>query len=75
MPYARRVALHREGSVFVEVPRQHVVDVLQRAGLGQEAEAIASSLPDPVDIDRAEQLLLPYGITLDELISRRGGSP
>jgi hypothetical protein len=59
----------------VEVTRQHVIEVLQRAGFGQEAEQVASSLPDSVDADRAAALLLPYGITKSELISRMGGSP
>jgi hypothetical protein len=60
----------------VEVTRQHVSEVLRRTGFGQdEAEQLASSLPDPVDLDRVAELLLPYGITKDELISRMGGSP
>jgi len=36
---------------------------------------VTSALPDSVDLERAAQLLLPYGITKDELISRMGGSP
>lgn len=59
----------------MEVTREHVIEVLRRAGFGQEAEQVASSLPDSVDLDRVAQLLLPYGITKDELISRMGGSP
>jgi hypothetical protein len=58
----------------VEVSREHVIDVLRRAGLGQEAERVTSSLPDSVDLERAAQLLHQYGITKDELISRMGGS-
>jgi hypothetical protein len=58
----------------VEVSREHVIDVLRRAGLGQEAERVTSSLPDSVDLERAAHLLHQYGITKDELISRMGGS-
>jgi hypothetical protein len=58
----------------VEYTRQHVIDVLRRAGFVDEAEQVASSLPDPVDIEQAAQILQPYGITKDELVSRMGGS-
>ena len=59
----------------MEVTRQHVVDILRKAGMFEDAERAASSLPDPVDIDEAAALLGPYGITRDFLISRLGGSP
>jgi hypothetical protein len=59
----------------VEVTRQHVVEVLRRAGFGQRAEEVAALLPDPVEVERAAAILQPYGITKDELISRMGGSP
>jgi nucleoside-diphosphate-sugar epimerase len=32
-------------------------------------------LPDPVEYNHAERFLAQYGLTKDELISRRGGSP
>jgi hypothetical protein len=57
------------------VSRQHVIDVLQTAGLMEAADKAASGLPDPVDLDQAQQFLEPYGITKDALISRMGGSP
>jgi hypothetical protein len=59
----------------VEVTRQHVIDTLRNAGFGEEAERVTSSLPDMVDVDRVASLLLQYGITKSELISRMGGSP
>ncbi|WP_302931576.1 hypothetical protein [Actinomadura sp. WMMA1423] len=40
--------------------------------MAREAERV---LPDPVEYERAAELLSRYGITKDELISRRGGSP
>lgn len=59
----------------MEVTKQHIVDVLRRAGLSQEAEQLVASLPDPVDADEAAQLCSRYGITKDMLIDRMGGSP
>ncbi|MEA2566126.1 MAG: hypothetical protein QOD49_1303 [Actinomycetota bacterium] len=60
---------------WTEVPRQHVVDLLRRAGMFEAADSAASSLSDPVGLDEAVAFLLPYGITKDFLISRLGGSP
>ena len=57
------------------VTRQHVVDILRIAALPEVAEEASRLLPDPVEYDRAERFLAQYGITKDELISRRGGSP
>ena len=59
----------------MQVTRQHVLDVLRRAGFAQVAEEVSQDLPDPVDLDHVERLLLPYGISRDELASRMGGSP
>ncbi|MFI0451981.1 hypothetical protein ACH34W_41790 [Actinomadura sp. 6N118] len=41
-------------------------------GVADEAD---KALPDPVEYDRAENFLAQYGITKDQLISWRGGSP
>jgi hypothetical protein len=59
----------------MEVPRQHVVHILQMAGLPDLAEEAQRVLPDPVEYDHAARFLAQHGITKDELISRRGGSP
>jgi hypothetical protein len=59
----------------MEVTRQHVVDILRIAGLPELAEEVYRELPDPVEYHRAERFLARYGISKDELISRRGGSP
>lgn len=59
----------------MEVTRQHVVDVLRRAGLREEAEQAETSLPDPVDLDRVAGWALAHGVTKDMLISLMGGSP
>jgi hypothetical protein len=58
-----------------DVPRDHVVQILQVAGLHGLADEAGRVLPDPVEFDQAASFLARYGITADELISRRGGSP
>ena len=57
------------------VTRQHVVDILRIAALPDVAEEASRLLPDPVEYNDAERFLAQYGISKDELISRRGGSP
>ena len=56
------------------VTRQHVIDILRIAALPDVAEEAYRLLPDPIEYDHAERFLAQYGITKDELISRRGGS-
>ena len=57
------------------VTRQHVVDILRIAALPDVAEEASRLLPDPVEYNHAERFLAQFGVTKDELISRRGGSP
>ena len=59
----------------MQVTRQHVVDLLRIAALPDLAEEAHRVLPNPVEYHHAERFLAQYGITKDELISRRGGSP
>jgi hypothetical protein len=59
----------------VEVTKQHVVDVLRTAGLPEAAAEADRSLPEQMELERAEEFLAPSGITKDVLISRMGGSP
>ena len=59
----------------MQVTRQHVVDMLRITGLSALAAEAHRMLPDPVEYNYAERFLAQYGITKDELISRRGGSP
>ena len=55
--------------------RQHVIEVLNRVGYTELAEEASRVLPDPVDVDQLGELGTQYGVTLDDLISRMGGSP
>jgi hypothetical protein len=61
--------------VAVQVTRQHVVDVLRKAGLPEMADEALRDLPDPVDSEQAAAWAVPYGINMGDLISRMGGSP
>jgi hypothetical protein len=57
------------------ISRQELVRTLRRAGLVEEAEEADRTLPDPVELERAAEFGMRYGITRSELISRMGGSP
>jgi len=59
----------------VRLTRQHVVDVLRKAGLPQMADEALRDLPDPVDSEQVAAWAVPYGVSMDELTSRMGGSP
>lgn len=56
----------------MQVTREHVVGILRMAALPELAEEAHRALPDPVEHNR---FLTRFGITQDELIGRRGGSP
>jgi hypothetical protein len=56
----------------MQVARQCVIQILRIAALPQLAEEANKVLPDLVEYNR---FLTQFGITQDELISRRGASP
>jgi len=59
----------------MQIARQQVADLLRRAGLTEMAEDAVRDLPDPVDNEQVAAWAVPYGINMDELMSRMGGSP
>jgi hypothetical protein len=59
----------------MQLTRQHVIDLLRKAGFSEAADEALKMLPDPVDLDDAAKWGAQYGITRDELVSRMGGSP
>ena len=61
--------------VAVLLTRQNVVDVLRKAGLPEMVDEALRDLPDPVDSEQVAVWAVPYGINMDNLISRMGGSP
>jgi hypothetical protein len=57
------------------IPKREIVELLRKAGYFEASEEVERSLPDPVELERAADFGMRYGITRDELISRMGGSP
>lgn len=57
------------------VPRDEVLEVMRRVGLADEIEAARAELPEVVDLDRDDLLLQQYGLGVDLLVDRLGGSP
>jgi hypothetical protein len=58
------------------LPKAELFHRLRFAGFPEETIGeLDAVLPDPVDFDRDGDILARHGITRDELISRRGGSP
>jgi hypothetical protein len=55
--------------------RQYVVDLLNHVGLRELAEEALRDLPDPVDVRRLQAWCYQHGLSLDNLVSRMGGSP
>jgi hypothetical protein len=59
----------------MDVSRDHVVDILRRAGLRDVAKQAERELPVELDLDDALNWAAPHGVTHDEVISQMGGSP
>jgi hypothetical protein len=68
-------SLEWELLVAMLIPKQEIVEMLRRTGLPEVADEADRSLPDPVELERAQEFGARYGIKRDELISRIGGSP
>jgi hypothetical protein len=60
---------------MAQVTREHVLDILSRAGLTPEQEQRILALPYPIDFERVVKEFAEFGVTRDWLISRMGGSP
>ena len=54
--------------------RQHFASTLRRTGFPEASDEALRVLPDPVDEHQIAAFLAPYGITMDELVSRMGGA-
>ena len=59
----------------MQLRRQDVTDWLRKLGFVEVADEASRVLPDPVDLERAEEFGERHGIASSELISRMGGSP
>jgi len=61
-----------------QTSRSHdqVTRVLRRAGYPDEfIREVLGELPDPIDLERDEQILGRYGLSSERLMDRLGGSP
>lgn len=59
----------------MQYSRQEIVELLRRAGFAEAADKAAAELPDPVDLQEAQEWGARQGVTRDALISQMGGSP
>jgi len=55
--------------------RQEIVESRRRAGFPEAADKVAAELPDPVELEEAQEWGTRHGVTRDALISQMGGSP
>ena len=59
-------------------PRSHeeARRVLRRAGYSDEfINEVLSRLPDPIDLQRDQEILASYGLSRERLMDRLGSSP
>jgi hypothetical protein len=55
---------------------EEVARVLRHAGYADELiREVLSQLPDPIDLQRDQQILARYGLGREPLMDRLGGSP
>ena len=59
---------------MMQYSRKHFALTLRRTGFPDVAEEALRVLPDPVESDQIAAFLAPNGITLDEIVSRMGGT-
>lgn len=58
------------------VSHHEIEHFLRRFGYSMErVRELLRDLPDPVEVERAENLLAKHGITMTGLMDRRGASP
>jgi len=49
--------------------------MLEKLGRHDLLAEARQTLPDPIDIDRDQNLLAKFGLGLDQMMNRWGGSP
>jgi hypothetical protein len=60
---------------LVDRSRDEIVKLLHRAGLTEVASEAQEELSDPVDTQELKQFCVRYGVSMDVLVDRMGGSP
>jgi hypothetical protein len=58
----------------MEYNKDHVVDVLRRAGFSELADEASRTLPDSMDSEKLRTWAFQHGVSHDDLISALGGS-
>lgn len=61
-----------------QAPRSHeeAARLLRRAGYSEELiSEVLTQLPDPIDLERDQEILARYGLNPERLMDRMGGSP
>lgn len=55
---------------------EEFVRVMHRAGYSDEfIREVLNQLPDPIDLERDQEVLARYGLSAERLMDRLGGSP
>jgi hypothetical protein len=55
---------------------EELARVLRHAGYSDEfIGEVLSKLPDPIDLERDQQILADYGLSPERLMDRMGGGP
>lgn len=69
--YGRRMT-----SASARRSHEEVARVLRRAAYSDEfISDVLSQLPDPIDLERDQQILARFGLSPERLMDRMGGSP
>jgi hypothetical protein len=57
----------------MEIPKEKILDLLQRQGNSDQAEQARQELPEQVDPERDSGLLAKFGIDPQDLLGKLGG--
>jgi hypothetical protein len=57
------------------VTRQRIIELMHRLGMSDQVPEALKTLPDPVDLRRDAAVLQRFGLGLESVIDRMGGSP
>ena len=60
---------------MTQCSRDVALDLLRKIGAGERVDEARATLPDPIDLDRDENLLAEFGLSPGQLVERLGGSP
>ena len=58
----------------MQIPKEQILEFLRSQGDQDKAQQAEGELPDQVDTDQDQGLLEKYGINVEDLMSKFGGS-